>query len=81
MCTAKQQNMTRFRAHIEGRTAFGEPVTPEQAAQSLEAIGGMAGTWRTDYSECTYTHPQRIDGVLVDLSAVENIRAHHERIQ
>ena len=50
----------------------------QDTIERLQSLGGMTGTWRTDYSECTYHNPQRINGVLVDLSTIVKVRAFYE---
>lgn len=79
--TAKQQAIEFLRQYL-----LAQVITPwvakhaeERAAQCLQAIGGIAGSWRTDYSECTYYYPQMINGRMVDLSTVEKVRAYCEK--
>ena len=78
--TRKEQNIVFLRDYIKARRAY--PWIAAYAEQAmihiLQELGGMGGTWRTDYSECTYYHPQRINGELVDLSTVEKVRDFYE---
>ena len=79
--TSKEQNIKFLRNYIKARHIF--PVVAVYAQQHaincLQNIGGMAGSWRTDYSECTYSQPMRVNDKLVDLSTVEKVRAFYER--
>ena len=79
--TAKEQRIVLLRSYIKARRVFpGIAVYAEQhAINCLQNLGGMAGTWRTDYSECTYSRPQWVNGALVDLSTVELVRAFYDR--
>ena len=80
--TGKQQKLELLHQYIAARiiAPWIADYAEQHAARWLDHIGGMAGTWRTDYSECTYYHPQRIKGVLVDLSTVEKVRAYFEGV-
>ena len=78
--TSKQQSIVYLRQYLAARlTAPWIAGHFEDIARSiLQGLGGIAGSWRTDYSECTYTHPQRINGTLVDLSTLKKVRAYYE---
>ena len=75
--TSKEQNIAFLHQYIKARRVapFIAEYAESNIIERLQRLGGIAGTWRTDYSECTYCHPQRVNGVLVDLSTVENIRS------
>ena len=79
--TRKEQSRVFLRDYIRGVAVFPSLAwhQKQRATDCLQELGGMAGTWRTDYSECTYYQAQRINGELVDLSTVEKIRAFYER--
>ena len=81
--TSKELNISFLRQYILARSVV--PLIAccavEDARRALQNIGGMAGSWRTDYSECTYYSQQRVDGALVDLSTVENVRRHYEAVE
>ena len=79
--TAKEQSIVMLRDYIKARrlTPWIASYAEQAMIHILQELGGMAGTWRNDYSECTYYHPQRINGELVDLSTVEKVRAFYER--
>ena len=51
----------------------------ERAIRALNHLGGIEGSWRTDYGLCTYYAPQKLNGRLVDLSTVEKVREYHEQ--
>ena len=78
--TSKEQCLVYLRQYLKARQVvpwiarYAEWDMPSK----LQALGGIAGTWRTDYSECMYDSPQLMDGVLVDLSTVEKVRSFHE---
>ena len=88
----KQQNLSLLRQHIAfkaGLPYFAAPHADywprarceEAARRALHELGGIAGDWRTDRSECTYYAPQRVNGALVDLSTVERVREAIEGIR
>jgi hypothetical protein len=80
--TSKEQSIRLFRMYLACRDVF--PWIARYAVQDihqqLNSIGGMAGSWRTDYSECTYYVPQLINGKTVDLSTVEKVRDYYEGV-
>ena len=79
--TSKEQSLKFLRNYIKVKAVF--PTIARYAEQHaincLQNLGGIAGSWRTDYSECTYSQPQRVNGQVVDLSTVEKVRAFYER--
>ena len=79
--TSKEQRIVMLRKYIKARRVFpGVAVYAEQhAINCLQNLGGIAGSWRTDYSECTYSQPMRVNGQIVDLSTVELVRAFYDR--
>ena len=78
--TSKEQSIWFLRQYIQAKrlTPWIADRAEQEAIIRLQAIGGIAGTWRTDYSECTYNQPMRINGKLVDLSTVAKVRAFYE---
>ena len=50
----------------------------DRVRQALNEMGGMAGSWRSDYPACTYYHPCRIDGGMVDLSTIAKVKQFYE---
>ena len=79
--TSKEQSLKFLRNHIKVNAVFPTIArySERQTIDCLQNLGGIAGTWRTDYSECTYSQPQRVNGALVDLSTVELVRAFYDR--
>ena len=79
--TSKAQSLKFLRNYIKVKAVFpGVAVYAEQQTiNCLQNLGGIAGSWRTDYSECTYSQPQQVNGKLVDLSTVELVRAFYDR--
>ena len=79
--TAKEQSLKFLRNYIKVNAFFPTIAWFEKqhAIDCLQNVGGIAGSWRTDYSECTYSQPMRVNGKLVDLSTVELVRAFYER--
>ena len=83
--TAKEQTIRYLRDYLAFRQQFPWIFNLAQAHLDLHAkqwlnnIGGMAGTWRVDYPECTYYYPQWIDGRFVDLCTVEKVRIFYEQ--
>lgn len=79
--TSKEQSIAFLKQYLQAKKLF--PRVADYAKQAaidrLQGLGGMGGSWRTDYSECTYYTPQRVDGQLVDLSTVKKIRAFYEQ--
>lgn len=80
--THKEQSGRFLRDYIKAKAVFPWVASCAQsrATQCLNDIGGIAGSWRTDYSECTYATPQRVNGQAVDLSTIERVRAFHEAV-
>lgn len=81
--TSKEQNLAYLRMYLKCRKVYPwiAGYASIAAATALQHIGGMAGSWRTDYSECTYSAPQLINGEFVDLSTVEKVRVFNENLQ
>ena len=79
--TSKERNLKFLRQYLKARSAFPwVAIYAEQAViNTLQRIGGIAGSWSTDYSECTYSQTQWVNGKRVDLSTVELLRAFYER--
>lgn len=79
--TSKQQKLEFLRQYLSCRNSapWVARCAEDEARAALQAIGGIAGTWRTDYSECTYYYPVLLGGRLVDLSTVEKVRDYYER--
>lgn len=80
--TTKEQNLCFLHQYI-----FAKQFTPwianyaeQKARECLQDIGGILGSWRTDYSECTYYYAQMINSKMVDLSTLEKVREFHERV-
>ena len=80
--THKEQSRRFLRDYIKAKSPFSwvANCAQSQAIQCLNNIGGISGSWRTDYSECTYATPQRVNGQVVDLSTIERVRAFHEQL-
>lgn len=78
--TSKEQSIIFLRSYLACRaiSPWIAKYAEEDMRQKLNSIGGIAGSWRTDYSECTYCTPQLINGHSVDLKTVEKIRAYYE---
>ena len=78
--TSKEQTIEYIRQYISARAVgfWIAEYAEQDTIERLQSLGGMTGTWRTDYSECTYHNPQRINGVLVDLSTIVKVRAFYE---
>jgi hypothetical protein len=53
-------------------------IAEGHARQALAHLGGVAGSWRSDFSETCYTAPQRIDGRLVDLSTPDKVHKYYD---
>ena len=79
--TSKEQSLKFLRNHIKVNAVFPTIAryAERQTIDCLQNLGGMAGSWRTDYSECTYSQPMRFNGQIVDLSTVELVRAFYDR--
>ena len=79
--TSKEQNLKFLRNHIKVNAVFPTiaKYSERQTIECLQNLGGIAGSWRTDYSECTYSQPVRVNNALVDLSTVELVRAFYGR--
>lgn len=75
--TTKEQNRKLLREYLRARAQF--PWIARYAAgaarTALNDLGGIAGSWRTDYSECTYYYTVHNVG---DLSTVEKVRQYYE---
>ncbi len=80
--TTKEQYLAHLRKYLKAKstTLLIDDYFAKKARHALHCLGGMAGSWRTDYSECTYYCPQIIEGVAVDISTVEKIRSHYEQV-
>lgn len=46
--------------------------------QAFVHLGGIAGSWRSDYSETCYFAPVRIDGTLHDFSTPGKVAAYYD---
>ena len=79
--TNKEQKLAFLQQYLSCRDVFPwvSRCADDEARTALHALGGMAGSWRTDYSECTYYYPVLIGGRLVDLSTVEKVRDYYEK--
>ena len=78
--TNKEQHRRFLRDYLAARKTYKDVASyaDEAAANSLHALGGMALSWRTDLSECTYYYPVRIDGRMVDLSNFNAVQAFND---
>lgn len=77
---SKQQSIAYLPQYLGARAMYPWIAAnfENRARSILHGLGGISGSWRTDYSECTYSQPQLIDGVLVDLSTGEKVRNYYE---
>jgi hypothetical protein len=75
--TSKQQHLEFLRQYIAAKLVapWIAACADERAIECLQLIGGIAGDWRLDVSECTYYYPVMVAGILVDLSTIEKVRA------
>ena len=83
--TGKEQNISCLRQYLVARkvapwiVGLGNALIDPEMRRRLDLIGGIAGSWRTDYSECTYSSPQLVDEKLVDLSTIQKVRDFYEK--
>ena len=79
--TSKEQRIAYLKQYLAARADYPwiAALAESFIRTLLDGLDGMAGTWRTDYSECTYYNPQMIESVLVDLSTVEKVREFYEK--
>ena len=63
---------------IKNRAPWIANDVSDKAGHLLNEMGGVAGSWRTDYPMCTYYYPVRIGDQMFDLSTPEKVRAHYE---